>query len=211
MFENAPRLSKGGIDLMDANGVTRRLMSFQYNPETLSRSFQAQFAENEGDGDRTQATRLTGPAIETIKMEIILDATDQLERPDQNPVAIEHGIQPQLFALELILYPRVRDLQRNHARARSGAIEVSPIESELAIFVWKSRNAPVRITELSIEEEFFDANLNPIRARVSLGMRVLTTDDLGHSHPGRDVYIAYQQQKEKLAALTRNLARGLAS
>ena len=43
---------------------------------------------------------------------------------------------------------------------------------------------PVRITEFSITEEAFDPKLNPIRAKVSLGMRVLTVDDLGFDHKG---------------------------
>lgn len=205
MFSNSPRSIKGGIDVMNRQGVTRRLVTFQYNPESLSRSFQAQFAESEGDGDRSQATRLTGPAIESIKLEAVLDATDQLEQPSQNPTAVNHGIQPQLAALEMVLYPTVEDLNRNLSRARGGAIEVSPVEAPLTIFVWSmSRKPPVRITELSIEEEYFDQKLNPVRARINLGMRVLTSDDFGYSHPGRDVYIAYQQKKEELAGLYRD-------
>ena len=70
----------------------------------------------------------------------------------------------------------------------------------MTIFVWsKSRIAPVRITEFSIEEEFFDTNLNPIRAKISLGMRVLNVNDLGFNHRGGNLYMIYQQQKEKLA------------
>ena len=42
---------------------------------------------------------------------------------------------------------------------------------------------PVRITEFSITEEAFDPALNPIRAKVSLGMRVLSVDDLGFEPP----------------------------
>ena len=37
----------------------------------------------------------------------------------------------------------------------------------------------MRLTDFSITEEAFDPNLNPIRAKVSLGMRVLNVDDLG--------------------------------
>ena len=39
--------------------------------------------------------------------------------------------------------------------------------------------APVRVTEFSVTEEAFDPDLNPIRAKVSIGLRVLTVDDLG--------------------------------
>ena len=44
-----------------------------------------------------------------------------------------------------------------------------------------------------------DPQLNPIRARVSLSMRVLTVDDLGFDHKGGALYITYQQAKERLA------------
>jgi hypothetical protein len=57
----------------------------------------------------------------------------------------------------------------------------------------------VRITELSITEEAFDTALNPIRAKISLGMRVLTTDDLGFEAKGGALFIAYLQAKEQLA------------
>ena len=59
---------------------------------------------------------------------------------------------------------------------------------------------PVRITEFSITEEAFDPALNPIRAKVSLGMRVLSVDDLGFAHKGGNLFMAYLQNKEQLAS-----------
>ena len=60
------------------------------------------------------------------------------------------------------------------------------MEAPLTLFVWsKSRIVPVRLTEFSVTEEAFDAELNPIRAKVSLGMRVLSVDDLGFDAQGR--------------------------
>ena len=58
---------------------------------------------------------------------------------------------------------------------------------------------PVKLTSFSITEEAFDPNLNPIQAKVSLGMQVLTVNDLGFDHKGGQLYMAYQQQKEQLA------------
>src|SRR2546427_11608090 len=102
-FPNSPRLVKGGIVLIDANtSVVLRTIPLQYNPDTLTRSLQIK-ALAEG-GDRADAMRLTGPPVETIKLDVELDATDQLEFPDQNPNAIEFGLQPQLAALEIIVY-----------------------------------------------------------------------------------------------------------
>ena len=61
-----------------------------------------------------------------------------------------------------------------------GTLEIVPAEAPLTLFVWsKNRMLPVRITEFSITEEAFDPALNPIRAKVSLGLRVLSVNDLG--------------------------------
>ena len=54
---------------------------------------------------------------------------------------------------------------------------------------------PVRLTEFSITEEAFDTALNPIRAKVSTAMRVLTVDDLGFDDRGGLLYLIYQQGK----------------
>ena len=88
----------------------------------------------------------------------------------------------------------------NDRMARSGSLEVLPVETPLALFVWsKSRIVPVRLTELSITEEAFDPQLNPIRAKVSLGLRVLSVDDLGFGHRGGVLFLNYLQAKETLA------------
>ena len=68
------------------------------------------------------------------------------------------------------------------------------------MFIWsKSRILPVRLTEFSITEEAFDTALNPIRAKISLGMRVLSVNDLGFDHKGGNLFMAYLQEKEQLA------------
>jgi hypothetical protein len=152
-------------------------------------------------GDRSDAMRLTGPPVETLKLEVEIDATDQLEFPDQNPNTTEFGIQPQLAALETIVYPSSAQIQSNNSLASSGTLEIIPMETPLTLFIWsKNRVLPVRLTDFSITEEAFDPALNPIRAKVSLGMRVLSVNDLPFSHKGSSLFMAYHQQKENLAA-----------
>ena len=76
------------------------------------------------------------------------------------------------------------------------------------LFVWsRHRVVPVRVTDLSVTEEAFDPNLNPTRAKVSLGLRVLTSDDLGLANKGGSLFLIHLQQKEALAA--RSLAATL--
>ncbi len=43
--------------------------------------------------------------------------------------------------------------------------------------------------------------LNPIRAKVSLRLRVFSVSDLGFEHRGGRLFMSYLEQKERLAAL----------
>jgi len=200
-FPNAPRLLKAGLVLVNTEtSAVERVIALQYNPQSLSRTLQVQDVVPDG-GDRSQAMRLKGPPVETLTLEAVIDATDQLEFPDDNSDAVELGIHPQLAALETIVYPTSEQLQSNDALARSGTLEIAPMETPIALFIWsRSRILPVRVTEYSVTEEAFDPSLNPIRARVTLGMRVLTVDDLGFSHRGGSLFMSYLQRKEGLAA-----------
>jgi hypothetical protein len=202
----SPRLVKGGIVTMDVDtSAVQSVIALQYNPDSLTRSLQIQSMPGGQDGVRVDALRLRGPAIETIKLEAELDATDQLEFPNQNPTAVQFGLQPQLAQLEMLINPTVETLLADDAMANAGTLEIIPLEQPLTLFVWsKSRVVPMRLTEFSITEEFFDTLLNPIRAKVSLGMRVLTVDDLGFEHPGGKIFMAYLANKEHLASLAQS-------
>jgi hypothetical protein len=177
----------------------QRIIAVQYNPDSLTRSLQVRATATEA-GDRLDALRLTGPPVETIKLDAELDLTDQLEYPSQNPNAVQYGLYPQLAAFETLIYPSSAQIQSDNTLAQSGTIEIAPMEAPLTLFVWSAnRILPVRITEFSATEEAFDTNLNPIRAKISLGMRVLSVNDLDFDHKGNSIYLAYQQRKETLA------------
>jgi len=197
-FPGSPRLLKGGIVLIDPeSSAVQRIIVLQYNPDTLSRTLQVQGVGAEGS-DRSEALRLKGPPVETIRLEAEIDATDQLELAD--PAATQLGIHPQLAVLETIVYPASSQLQANNALAQAGTLEIAPMQAPLTLFIWsKSRILPVRITDFSITEEAFDPSLNPIRAKVSLGMRVLSVNDLGFAHKGGSLFMSHLQQKEQLA------------
>jgi hypothetical protein len=201
-FPRTPRILKGGIVLIDPQtSVIQRIITLQYNPDSVTRSLQVQGA-SEG-GDHSEALRIKGPPIETIKLEAELDLTDRLEFPDENSLAAQLGLQPQLAALETIVYPKASQLTANNALAQLGTLEIVPMEAPLTLFVWSAnRVLPVRLTDFSITEEAFDTALNPIRAKVSLGMRVLSVTDLGFAHKGGSLYMVYHEQKERFAAMS---------
>src|SRR4029077_20046692 len=108
----------------------------------------------------------------------------------------------QLAALETMVYPSSSQLLANDSQSQMGTLEIAPMEAPLSLFIWSEvRVLPVRLTDFSITEEAFDPNLNPIRAKVSLGMRVLTVNDVGFDAKAGSLYMTYQQQKERLAGL----------
>jgi hypothetical protein len=198
-FPRSPKLIRAGLVLISPDsGAVERIIALQYAPETLSRQLEAQAVDEEAD--RSQPLRLTAPAKETITLEAAMDATDQLEFPEQNATVLESGIFPALSALETLLHPTSAQLERQNAQAAAGSFEITPAETPLALFVWSARRVvPVRLESLQITEEFFDQNLNPIRAKVSLSLRVLSVDDLGFGHRGSGLFMAYLQAKEQLA------------
>jgi hypothetical protein len=201
-FPGSPRLLKGGIVLVDpGSGALQRIIALQYNPDSLTRTLTPKTVGEQG-ADRSEATRLKGPAVETIKLDAELDAADQLELGDRR--AGEVGIHPELAALEVIVHPSSAQLREHDRLASAGTLEIAPMLAPLTLFVWsKSRIVPVRVTELSVTEEAFDPNLNPLRAKVSLSMRVLTVDDLGFSSKGGTLFMAHLTGKEQLARTAR--------
>jgi len=202
-FPNSPRLARGGLVLLDpVSGRLLKVVSFQYNPDTLTRTLVPQGIGPE-PGDRLEALRLKAPPQETIKLEAELDATDALETPtataaDQTVATV--GLLAYLSWLELIISPPTSQLLAENSLAQLGMIEIAPVEAPLTILAWGGKRIlPVRVTEYSVTEHAFDTSLNPTRATVNLSMRVLTVDDLGFGVPGGLLYLLQQQAKERLA------------
>jgi hypothetical protein len=187
--------------------TVKSVIALQYNPDSLTRTLQVQAVAGGQDGTRVDVLRLRGPAVETIKLDAELDATDQLEFPNQNPTAVQLGLHPQLAQLEMLINPTVESLRADDSMANSGTLEIIPLEQPLTLFVWsKNRVVPVRLTDFSVTEEAFDTRLNPIRAKVSLGLRVLNVDDLGFSHPGGQMFMTYLTNKQQLASQAASVA-----
>lgn len=197
-FPGSPRLQKGAIVGLDPSNPLASAVIFQYNPDTLTRTITPQTVG--GNADRSEALRLKGPPQETIKVDVEIDAADQLERGDGAVVAM--GIYPVLASLEMLVYPKSTLVIANEVLLNLGIIEVIAPEAPLTLFVWgPKRVLPVRLTDLSIAEEAFDPQLNPIRARASLGLRVLTYNDLGLLSVGGTVFMAHQVMKEVMATI----------
>jgi len=196
-FPGSPRLAKGAIIGLDPFNPLASVIIFQYNPDTMTRTLQSQTT---GGESRAEPLRLKGAPIETIKLDIEIDATDQLEK--SGGIATAMGIFPQLSALEMLLYPKSALVITNTALLAVGTLEIIPPEAPLTLFIWgPNRVVPVRLTDFSITEEAYDPALNPIRAKVSLGLRVLSYNDLSVTNPGYSIFMAHQIVKEAMAMI----------
>jgi hypothetical protein len=196
-FPGSPRLQKGAIIGLDPFNPLASVVVFQYNPETLSRTLNVQAT---GGKNKGEAMRLSGPPEETISLDLVLDAADQLEQAKFPATSM--GIYPALASLEMLLYPKSALVIANEILSAAGIIEIIQPEAPLTLFVWGvKRVLPVRITQFSITEESFDPNLNPIHAKVKLTLRVLNYQDLGMSSVGGSLFMAHQVIKEVMATI----------
>jgi hypothetical protein len=209
-LSNSPRLLKGAMVSVNLPDRTPSVIAFQYNPGTLTRTLQPKTTGE--NASRTDVPRFRGAPTETLSLEIELDAMDT-----SLATGSAGDLHPQLAALERLLYPPSATVIENRALLATGIIEVVPPPAPFTLFVFgQKRILPIRLTEFRVTEEMHDADLNPLQARITLGMQVLSYDDLPPDHPGASVFLAYQIAKEidgdrsavhALNAVTRSSAR----
>ena len=197
-FSRAPRVRQGAIIALDIYNPLASVIVFQYNPAEVSRTVTARMGE--AGGARSEALGYKGPPEEKISLKVAIDAADQLQQGERT--AARMGIYPQLSALEMILYPKSALVIANALLSAFGTLEVVPPQAPLTLLVWGvKRVLPVRLSSLNITEQMYDADLNPIRAEVSMDLQVLTYDDLPRLHPGSALFMAHQVAKETMATL----------
>jgi hypothetical protein len=179
-LSNQPRLLKGALVDADPLAVPQLIVSFQFNPETLTRRRTIRIPappsrrgrEESTPEDQSLQVQNTVSEPETIAMDIRLDATDALERGD--PVATEFGVLPALSALELMITPRSETTLGGLVGASVDFGFGDRLVTPVVIFVWgRQRLFPARLTQMNIEEVEYNANLSPARVIVGVSLQVL--------------------------------------
>jgi Contractile injection system tube protein len=187
-------------------GALPNIIIFQFNPVRVTRTpslVQPPAAES-GSGSR-DATQQPGQPSESYSFSLRIDATDQLA--SSNPIAAASGILPALSALELLMVPKgslTIDLFKLGGAKKPH--QHPPERLPTILFFWGPfRIMPVTINSLSIAETEYDQLLNPIRAEVTVSLRVLTPGQLAKDATfAQGAYKYSQGVKEVMAAL--NLA-----
>jgi hypothetical protein len=245
-YSQTPNLLKGAIIQFSAPMLIPipNIVIFQYNPETLTRGLTpwtpiAREYDENGEVKalaKHQVKQLTQPydPDENISVTLELDATDAMEEPDTHPVGARVGVADRLAALEMLMYPPGTSALGSLLASVSISIgpggisagfnaEADVVESKtvpVVLFFWgPGRIVPVRISSFSIEEQAFNPLLYPIRAKVTLGMKVLDKEHLRNLENdkadsaavtiAKACYKFTRVQKELLA--TANLANSIES
>ena len=165
---------------------------FQYNPESITHSWtQPQSAATRGN-----PLAVRGMPGESFSMQIAVDAGDMIAdgSPVAQGIATVSGIYSRLAALEMLLFPTnsAADSLLGSVSAAAGAAgaalgggsaaadpTVPRSQVPVVLFVWgPGRIVPVRVTTLTITEKLYDGLLNPTHADATLGLTVLTPEEL---------------------------------
>jgi len=182
-YERTPNVIPGAfVQLVEqVIGFVPNIVAFQYNPETISRTLEPwnPFEVDQANRGAQSPTVQPYEPQEKFSFTLELSADDGME--DGNPLAIVHGVAPQVAALKKLTQPSeglLGDLVASVnaiAGANPGQTERPNVPVVLMI-LGPGIIYPVRITAFSVEQKEFNPMLYPIRASVQIEVMVLTPD-----------------------------------
>jgi hypothetical protein len=212
-FPGRPRVTKGALLVFALPvPIPTQVIVFPYNPESLTRRFDlaAGSTGRAGAGSHEPTNPATPPA-EQITMTLQLDASDALEQPANNQVTVVSGLLPVVAALEQLVFPSTLTVRLAQALAHLGAATITPPTRPWTVLVWGiGRIMPVKVTGLSVTEQYFDPRLNPIGARAELQLTSLTDAELADAPSAvRGLAAVHAGSREVLAAV--NTAQSIAA
>ncbi len=195
-----PKVRKGAIAAYAFPSPIPNIIVFQYNPAAVSRQLSSRGGE--AGGGRGDALRVNGPPSEAVSLSVQIDAAEQLEDPNMNPIVTENGLHPAIAAIEGLMRPAYASVIANQAMAIAGSAFILGEQAPLAFLIWGERRIEaVQVSGVNFREEAFDTRLNPIRVTADLSLRILTYRDLDVTNPGYWVHLASLTQKEVMSVL----------
>ena len=193
-FSNQAKILRGAFVEFGIN-LPPLLVVFQFNPLQITRARSATFTPPPTPpGSQPAQTaslvqqlspaglvefRPRGTTVrvnqETLNFDIRLDASDP-----KNAIAEEFGVAPQLSTLELMMLPKSQSLLGGAVSALLGgapkqfAFFDEARNPPIILFIWgRKKVLPVNIKSMSIKEEEFSTELNPIRVTISVSLEVI--------------------------------------
>ncbi|UOQ64814.1 hypothetical protein [Hymenobacter volaticus] len=223
-YPGRPKLLKGALIEFSKRFIVPvpNIIIFQYNPETMVRKLETWYSGGQeggqgGNSEPVNAQPHDPP--ETFDLTLEFDAADDLDNPVNQGIAIVAGVSNRIAALEMLLYPEEEagGLLGSAVGALAGAAggaagitsNAKPVPRGKVpdlLFCWgPSRIVPVRLTSFSVEEQAYSPQLSPIRAKVTVGLKILQPRNLPCSKEVssellKTSYNIYKKVKQGLAA-----------
>jgi hypothetical protein len=189
---------KGSLVAIDGTSGAQTEIPFQYNPASIRRTIQPRMVGGEPAG-HSEVIRFTAAPNETFSIQIEIEGLASADEAPNQQLATQ-GVFPNLYALEILMYPDLASIQSATQALASGALEIAPAVVPMVLLVLgPQRVVPVVITGYEVVEQFFSPTLTPLRATVDLTLRVLTYNDVVSSSPAYSRFITYQQSKQTMA------------
>ena len=188
-YSRSPKLLKGAFVKLAEEfvGPVPNVVVFQYNPEKMTRSLAGLKTAGTGEDALSKSSNPLAQPFdprETFDLALELDATDALEEPLTHPVAMVAGVADRIAAIEMLLYPPsekgvIAQVSKKVASFVGGSGDVLPrVAVPVVLFIWgPGRVLPVRLTDFKVEEQAFSTTLYPIRATVTVSLKVVTRAD----------------------------------
>jgi hypothetical protein len=167
------------------------VLSFEFNPETVSRTRTITIQRGDLPGNRggysftsplETARAAQGVAMEpeSFSVRILLDATDRMDTGD--PVATAFGVQPEIDTLRTMVEPKVQGPAGVQMLASLGAVSDRALfrreHPSVLLFVWGFYVLPVFLTSVTIDEKAHLPSLFPLRAEANLTMQVIESSNI---------------------------------
>jgi hypothetical protein len=181
-------------------GSVPNLITFQYNPETLTHTWEQPEPLADPGTDSGNPLAVKGMPGESFSFTISLDADEDIARGSTAAAGIaqQTGVYARLAALEMLLYPTGSSgtslIGTASSALKLGGARFTPSPSPpgagvtrtvpdstvpVVLFVWGAlRAVPVRVVSLAVTEKLYDTALNPTHADVAVALNVLTPEEI---------------------------------
>jgi hypothetical protein len=174
-------------DTPDQLQTIARFIPFRFNPEQLSRQLSIEQAQGQGaqpaTGDAASgsdqnsadqgADADSGSLKEAFSVMLRFDLAYREETRSSMP--LEFGVLPEISALEDLMHPVE---SASDQPSDGGEPTRARGRRPLVLFVWGERRVvPVKITGMTITEQFFNGQLYPTRAEVEVSLETLGEGD----------------------------------
>jgi hypothetical protein len=165
-----------------------RVLRFQYNPETITRTRTGEWEQRKNQKvptptQKSDQSNFQGGGLftksETISMKLVFDVSELLLRDLSGmPGAgggldpLEVGVLPELAVLEQIAIaepPKNEDQKKDDKKGD----KLNVVRPKELLLVLGPRYFPVIVTSLTITEKRFSPSLVPVRAEVDMAMQVM--------------------------------------